>query len=167
MTPLGPQSVKNIPEPVDVWRVEIEGAAAPGPAVRRAERPSIAVLPFQNMNADPDQASLADGIVEDVITDLSRFRSLMVIARNSTFAYKAGGFDVRRVGEELGARYVIEGSVRRGGDRLRVTAELIGSATGAPVWAERWDRRLDDLFALQDEMTEAIVTRGGARSGRA
>ncbi|MFO7853900.1 MAG: adenylate/guanylate cyclase domain-containing protein [Paracoccaceae bacterium] len=158
MTPLGPQSVKNLPEPVEVWRVEVEGAAPPKPAARRAERPSIAVLPFQNMSAHPDQEFLADGIVEDVITELSRFRSLMVIARNSTFAYKAGGFDIRKVGEELGARYVVEGSVRRGGDRLRVTAQLIEAATGAHVWAERWDRKLDDLFALQDEMTEAIVS---------
>jgi adenylate cyclase len=158
MTPLGPQAVKNIPEPVEVWRVEIESAAAPAPADRKAERPSIAVLPFQNMSADPDQAFLADGIVEDVITELSRFRSLMVIARNSPFAYRDGGVDVRRVGEELGARYVVEGSVRRGGDRLRLTAQLIEAATGAHVWAGRWDRTMEDLFDLQDELTAAIVT---------
>ena len=158
MTPLGPQAVKNLPEPVEVWRVEVEGADAPLPQARRAERPSIAVLPFDNMSSDPDQEFLADGIVEDVITELSRFRSLMVIARNSTFAYKGAAKDVRRIGEELGARYVVEGSVRRGGDRLRVTAQLIEAATGAHVWADRWDRTLNDLFELQDELTQAIVT---------
>lgn len=157
-TALGPQPVKNLPEPVEAWRIEVAGAAAPRPPARPAERPSIAVLPFDNMSSDPDQEFLADGIVEDVITELSRFRSLMVIARNSTFAYKGAAKDVRRIGEELGARYVVEGSVRRGGARLRVTAQLIEAATGAHVWADRWDRTLDDLFALQDELTQAIVT---------
>lgn len=158
MTALGPQAVKNMPEPVEVWRVEVAGAEAPVVKVGRAERPSIAVLPFVNMSSDPDQSFLADGIVEDVITELSRFRSLMVIARNSTFAYKGMSRDVRLIGEELGTRYVVEGSVRRGGNRLRVTAQLIEAATGAHVWADRWDRTLDDLFELQDELTHAIVT---------
>ncbi len=158
MTALGPQQVKNLPRPVEAWRVEVPGADAPRPEARRAERPSIAVLPFDDMSADADQEFLADGIVEDVITELSRFRSLTVIARNSTFAYRGAATDVRRIGEALGARYVVEGSVRRGGSRLRVTAQLIEAATGAHVWADRWDRTLDDLFELQDELTQAIVT---------
>ncbi len=158
MTALGPQAVKNLPTPVEVWRVEVAGADVPKAPATRAERPSIAVLPFDNMSTDADQEFLADGIVEDVITELSRFRSLMVIARNSTFAYKGRATDIRRIGEELGARYVVEGSVRRGGNRLRVTAQLIEASTGAHVWADRWDRTLDDLFALQDELTQAIVT---------
>lgn len=158
MTTLGLQAVKNMPEPVDVWRVEVEGAEASKPAQVAAERPSIAVLPFANMSADQDQEFLADGIVEDVTTELSRFRSLMVIARNSTFAYKGASQDVRRIGKELDARYVVEGSVRRGGDRLRVTAQLIEASSGMHVWAGKWDRTLEDIFDLQDELTHAIVT---------
>lgn len=158
MTSLGPQAVKNMPEPVDVWRVEVEGAEAAKPAQVAAERPAIAVLPFANMSTDQDQEFLADGIVEDVITELSRFRSLMVIARNSTFAYKGAAQDVRRIGRELGARYVVEGSVRRSGDRLRVTAQLIEASSGTHVWAGKWDRTLEDIFDLQDELTNAIVT---------
>jgi len=158
MNALGPQAVKNMPEPVDVWRVEVEGAEAATPVRVAAERPSIAVLPFANMSSDQDQEFLADGIVEDVITELSRFRSLMVIARNSTFAYKGAAQDVRRVGTELGARYVVEGSVRRGGDRLRITAQLIEASSGAHVWAGKWDRTLEDIFDLQDALTHAIVT---------
>ena len=110
------------------------------------------------MSADQDQQFLADGIVEDVITELSRFRSLMVIARNSTFAYKNGSHDVRQIGKELGARYVVEGSIRRGGNRLRVSAQLIEAASGTHVWAEKWDRTLEDIFDLQDALTQAIVT---------
>ena len=158
MTTLGPHAVKNMPEPVDVWRVEVEGAEAAKPAQVVAERPSIAVLPFANMSADQDQEFLADGIVEDVITELSRFRSLMVIARNSTFAYKGASVDVRRIGKELGARYVVEGSVRRSGNRLRVTVQLIEASSGTHVWAGKWDRTLEDIFDLQDELTHAIVT---------
>lgn len=158
MTTLGPQAVKNMPEPVDVWRVEVEGADAAKPAQVAAERPSIAVLPFANMSADQDQEFLADGIVEDVITELSRFRSLMVIARNSTFAYKGASQDMRQIGKELGARYVVEGSVRRSGSRLRVTAQLIEASSGTHVWAGKWDRTLEDIFDLQDELTHAIVT---------
>ncbi len=158
MTSLGPQAVKNMPEPVDVWRVEVEGAEAAMPRQMAAERPSIAVLPFANMSKDQDQEFLADGIVEDVITELSRFRSLMVIARNSTFVYKGASQDVRLIGKELGARYIVEGSVRRGGNRLRVTAQLIEASSGTHVWAGKWDRTLEDIFDLQDELTHAIVT---------
>ncbi len=156
MTSLGPQMVKNIPEPIDVWRIDIAGSS---PVVAKKSEPSgIAVLPFDNMSADPEQAFFADGIVEDVITELSRFRSLLVIARNSTFAYKGSSKDVREIAEDLGVRYVVEGSVRRGGDRIRVTAQLIDAESGGHVWAERWDRIVDDLFAVQDELTAAIVT---------
>jgi adenylate cyclase len=158
MTSLGFQAVKNMPKSVEVWRVEVEGAELTKPTALPAERPSIAVLPFVNMSSDPDQEFLADGIVEDVITELSRFRSLLLIARNSTFAYKDAAQDVRQIGKELGVRYVVEGSVRRGGKRLRVTAQLIEAATGTHVWANRWDRTVDDLFDLQDELTHAIVT---------
>lgn len=158
MTALGPQSVKNMPDLVEVWRVEIPGARTSAAKPLRAERPSVAVLPFDNMSADPDQEFLADGIVEDVITELSRFRSLMVIARNTTFVFKGAARDVRRIGEELGAQYVVEGSVRRAGNRLRVTAQLVEAATGAHLWANRWDRTMDDVFELQDELTRAIVT---------
>lgn len=154
-TALGPQMVKNIPEPVEVWRIEIAGAAAP---VVDEIRASIAVLPFQNLSSDPEQEFLADGIVEDVVTELSRFRSLFVIARNSTSAYKNAAKDVRQIARELGARYVVEGSVRRSGQRLRLTAQLIDAETGVHLWAERWDRTIDDLFDLQDELTRAIVT---------
>ena len=158
MIALGPKSVKNIPRPVEVWRVEVPGIEAPETEPQRTERPSIAVLPFEKMSADQDQEFLADGIVEDVITELSKFRSLKVIARNSTFAYKGVAVDVRKIGEELGARYIVEGAVRRSGNRLRLTSQLIEAETGAHLWANRWDRTMDDLFDLQDELTHAIVT---------
>jgi TolB-like protein len=155
-TALGPQYVKNIPEPVEVWRLDIPGAATSAMA-QDGDRPSIAILPFDNMSADPDQEFLADGIVEDVTTELSRFRSLLVIARNSTFAYKGARKDIREIAKELDVRYVVEGSVRRAGNRLRVTAQLIEAATGAHLWAERWDRTMEDVFDLQDELTAAVV----------
>jgi adenylate cyclase len=157
LTPLGPQPMKNLPEPVEVWRVEVEGAEA-RPAVSAGTRPSIAVLPFDNMSRDADQDFLADGIVEDVITELSRFRDLTVIARNSSFSFRGQATDVRRIAEALGVRYVVEGSVRRAGGRLRLTAQLIDAADGSHVWAGRWDRTMADLFDLQDELTQAIVT---------
>ncbi len=157
-TDLGPQQVKNIPDPVEVWQVDIDGVAA-APARKRepAKRPSIVVLPFDNMSADADQEFLADGIVEDVTTELSRFRTLFVIARNSAFSYKGARKDVRAIAAELDVNYVVEGSVRRAGNRLRITAQLIEAATGAHIWAERWDRTMDDLFDVQDELTSAIV----------
>ncbi len=157
LTPLGPQPVKNLPEPVEVWRVEVEGVKA-APTVKAGTRPSIAVLSFDNMSRGADQDFLADGIVEDVITELSRFRDLTVIARNSSFSFRGQATDVRRIAEALGVRYVVEGSVRRAGDRLRLTAQLIDAADGSHVWAGRWDRTMADLFDLQDELTQAIVT---------
>ena len=122
------------------------------------DRPSIAVLPFQNMSGDPEQEYFADGVVEDIITALSRFSSLFVIARNSSFTYKARAVDVKRVGRELGVRYVLEGSVRKAWERMRITAQLIDAANGAHLWADRFDGALEDVFDLQDRVTEGVVT---------
>jgi len=120
-------------------------------------KPSIAVLPFQNMSGDPEQEYFADGIVEDIITALSRFRSLFVIARNSSFTYKGKAVDIKRVGRELGVRYVLEGSVRKSGGRVRISGQLIDSATGSHVWADRYDGKLEDVFELQDQITASVV----------
>jgi adenylate cyclase len=152
----GEVSLKNIDAPLRVWRWE--GEATPAKAVSGThERLSIAVLPFNNMSADPEQEFLADGISEDIITGLSKIRWFLVIARNSTFTYKGQAVDVKRVAAELGVRYVLEGSVRKAGNRIRVTAQLIDAATGLQVWAERYDRELADIFDLQDEITRTIV----------
>jgi adenylate cyclase len=133
-------------------------ASAPnGPALPLPDKPSIAVLPFLNMGNDPDQEYFVDGLAEDIITALSRFKSLFVIARNSSFIYKGRTVDVRQVGRELGVRYVLEGSVRKGGNRVRITAQLIDAISGAHVWAERYDRNLSDIFAVQDEMTASVA----------
>ena len=128
-----------------------------GPILTLPDKPSIAVLPFANLSGGPEQAYLADGIVEDIITELSRFSELFVIARNSSFQYKGKAIDVRQVGRELGVRYVLEGSVRRGSDRIRISAQLIDAATGGHRWAERYDRALADIFAVQDEVVSTIV----------
>ena len=127
------------------------------PATEPGSGPSIAVLPFVNLSDDPAQEYFADGMVEDIITGLSRLRWLFVIARNSTYAYKGTAPDVRQVASDLGVRYVLEGSVRRAGDQLRVTSQLIDASTGAQVWAERYDRAATDVFAVQDEITESVV----------
>jgi TolB-like protein/Flp pilus assembly protein TadD len=121
------------------------------------DKPSIAVLPFQNLSGDPEQEYFADGVVEDIITGLSRIKWLFVIARNSSFTYKGRAVDVKRVGRELGVRYVLEGSVRKSGDRVRISALLVEAETGVHLWAERYDRRLEDIFALQDEITLSVV----------
>ena len=164
---LGERSVKNIARPVRVYRVlrdSKEGTAVrrgPRPAVAQAvpplDGPSIAVLPFQNMSGDAEQEYFSDGITEDIITDLSKLSGLLVIARNSTFTYKGRHVDVRQVGREFGVNHVLEGSVRRAGDRVRITAQLLDSASGHHVWAERYDRNLEDIFAVQDEITREIV----------
>jgi adenylate cyclase len=158
---LGEQQLKNIPQPIRAYRVDIDGlvAAAPEQPVdaQLMEKSAVAVLPFNNMSGDPEQEYFADGLTEDIITSLSLWRSFPVIARNSTFAYKGKVPDIRRVAKELGARYVIEGSVRKGGDRVRITAQLIDAATGHHIWAERFDRKLEDIFELQDKVTERIV----------
>ncbi len=158
---LGERSVKNISDPVHVYRVALEPPVAGGGDAGASEamfrRPAIAVLPFENLSGDTEQDYFTDGLTEDIITALSLWRTFPVIARNSTFAYKGQSPDIRKVGEELGARYVLEGSVRRAGDRVRVTAQMINTETGHHVWAERYDRNLEDIFDLQDELTQQIV----------
>ena len=164
---MGEQAVKNIARPIGVHRIDFTENA--GPAVVKStvavpkyelagtDRPSIAVLPFANMSGDPEQEYFADGITEDIITDLSKIAELLVIARNSSFAYKGKNVDIRSVGRELGVRSVLEGSIRRINNRVRITAQLINAANGAHLWAERYDRDLTDIFAVQDEVTNHIV----------
>jgi adenylate cyclase len=158
---LGEQQVKNIARPVRVYRVRDAGARSPSvpaiPALALPNKPSVAVLPFTNMSSDPEQEFFADGIAEDVITAMSRYPSLFVIARNSSFTYKGRAVDVKQVGRELGVRYVLEGGLRKSGNRIRVTAQLVEAETGNHVWAERYDRDLADIFAVQDEITEAVT----------
>jgi TolB-like protein len=145
--------------------LETENAVAPPPKRSVAdidlslpERPSIAVLPFINMSSDPEQEYFSDGVSEDIITELSRFHSLFIIARNSTFIYKGRAVDVRTLSKELGVRYVLEGSIRRSTDRIRVTAQLIDALMGSHIWAERYDRVVQDIFAVQEEITQSIVS---------
>ncbi|WP_027245616.1 adenylate/guanylate cyclase domain-containing protein [Leisingera daeponensis] len=157
----GEQSLKNISEPVRVYRllldegapVAAEDASGPAPVVK----PTLAVLPFANMSGDPEQEFFADGLTEDILTELSRRHELFVISRNSTFVYKGQAVNIREVAEKLGARYIVEGSVRKGGNRLRITVQLIDSCNDSHIWAERYDRTLDDIFDIQDEVTSAIV----------
>src|SRR5262249_39914597 len=131
------------------------------------DRPSVAVLPFANLSGDPQDDYFSDGMTEDIITELSRFSELLVIERNSSFQYKSKAVDIRQVGRELGARYALGGSVRRSGDRIRITAQLIDAMTGAHCWAERYDRELHDTFAVQDEMARTIVALLAAHVSRA
>jgi adenylate cyclase len=165
-TDAGAQQVKNIDELVRVFRVAPIGTAPSGAAPSAGvltgpplpDKPSVAVLPFANLSSDPEQEFFADGIAEDIITALSRYPSLFVIARNSCFTYRGRAVDVKQVGRELGVRYVLEGSLRKVGNRIRVTAQLVEAETGNHVWAERYDRDLADIFAVQDEITEAVTT---------
>jgi len=150
---MGEQQLKNIAQPVRVYGVLSDSAPAQ-PMLPLPDKPSIAVLPFTNMSRDPDQEYFADGIVEDIITALSRFSSLFVIARNSTFTYKGRAVDAKKVGRELGVRYVLEGSVRRSGERLRVTVQLINADSGAHIWADTYNRTMADLFDVQDDITQ-------------
>jgi TolB-like protein/class 3 adenylate cyclase/Flp pilus assembly protein TadD len=162
-TDLGPQSVKNIEEPVRAFAI---GAAASAVAFMPGEgkplplpdKPSIAVLPFQNMSGDPEQEYFADGMVEDIISALSRNSGLFVIARNSSFTYKGKAVDIKQVGRELGVRYVLEGSVRKAGGRVRITGQLIEAHAGTHLWADKFDSMLDDLFDLQDRVTSSVVS---------
>jgi adenylate cyclase len=157
---MGPQEVKNIAEPVRTYRVQLGDVVSSviptkpdDELLPLPEKPSIAVLPFENMSGDPEQEYFSDGITEDLITALSRVRWLLVIARNTTFTYKGRAVDIKQVAEELGVRYVLEGSVRKSGNRVRITTQLIDGLTGNHVWAERYDRKLEDVFALQDELS--------------
>ncbi len=163
------QDLKNIARPVQVWRWPSSGAqqTAEGETLPLPDKPSVAVLPFDNMSGDPEQEYFADGITEDIITELSRFREFLVIARNSTFAYKGAAIDLTAVARELNARYIVEGSVRKAGNRVRVTAQLIEGATNTHLWADRFDGELTDIFALQDEITAAIVSAVAPRSVQA
>jgi TolB-like protein/class 3 adenylate cyclase/tetratricopeptide (TPR) repeat protein len=155
---LGEQTLKNIARPVRVYRLDLAGGGATRlPTLALPDKPSIAVLPFQNLSGDPEQEYFSDGMVEDIITGLSRIKWLFVIARNSSFAYKGRALDIKQVGRELGVRYVLEGSVRKAGNRLRITGQLIEAETGTHVWADRYDGVLEDVFDLQDRMTETIV----------
>ena len=170
---LGEHRVKNIVRPVCVFQVLLGETrlGAPTdvsqPVPGFGGRPAIAVLPFENMSGDPEQEYFADGIAEDILTRLAMWRWLPVIARNSSFTYKGRAIDVKDVGRELGARYVLEGSVRKAGNRVRISGQLIDSETGHHVWAERYDRALEDVFAVQDEITEAIVAALEPAVGRA
>jgi TolB-like protein/Tfp pilus assembly protein PilF len=160
----GERAVKNIPHPVRTYYVRDDASAvsgpleaAPEPGRALPERPAIAVLPFANMSGDPEQEYFADGMVEDIITDLSRFKELFVIARNSSFVYKGRAVDIQQVARELGVRYVLEGSVRKAGNRVRITGQLIDAATRAHLWADRFDGTLEDVFDLQDRITESVI----------
>ncbi len=161
---LGEKKVKNIDRPVQVWRwagdpnAATGGNTSAGQGLSLPDKPSIAVLPFTNMSGDPEQEFLADGLAEDIITALSKISEMFVIARNSTFAYKGKSPDIRQVAEELGVRSVLEGSIRRAGNRVRITAQLIDAESGSHLWAERYDRQVVDIFDLQDEITQEIVT---------
>ncbi|MDP6805731.1 MAG: adenylate/guanylate cyclase domain-containing protein [Rhodospirillales bacterium] len=155
---LGPQRVKNIAEPVPAFGVRLDaGGAAPAHDPALPDRPSIAVLAFDNMSGDAEQEYFSDGIAEDIITDISKISGLFVIARNSSFAYKGETVDVKRVARELGVKFVLEGSVRKAANRVRITAQLIDGSSGGHLWAERYDRVLEDIFAIQDEITRNIV----------
>jgi len=171
---LGEQQVKNITRPVRVYQIRPKSPLPPpppqagegsagsarvgaAPALTLPDKPSLAVLPFQNMSGDPEQEYFADGMVEEIITALSRIRWLFVIARNSTFTYKGRAIDVKQIGRELGVRYVLEGSVRKGGNRVRITAQLIEAETGAHLWADRFDGSLDDVFDLQDRVATSVA----------
>jgi TolB-like protein/class 3 adenylate cyclase/Tfp pilus assembly protein PilF len=155
---IGAQSLKNIAEPVRAYRVRPSGRPMTGrPVLVVPDKPSIAVLPFMNISGDPEQEYFADGMVEDITTALSRFRNLFVIARNSSFAYKNQAVDVKQIGRELGVRYVLEGSVRKAGNRVRITGQLIDTATGAHLWADRFDGDLAEVFDLQDRVATRVV----------
>ena len=171
---LGQTQLKNIVDPVRVYSLQVglpaqakpsapmataraDNEEKPAASLALPDKPSIAVLPFQNMSGDPEQEYFVDGMVEDIITGLSRIKRLFVIARNSSFTYKGRSVDIRQVGRELGVRYVLEGGVRKAGNRLRITTQLIEAETGAHLWADRFDGALDDVFELQDQITERVV----------
>ena len=173
---LGPQVLKNIAEPVPVFRVRLEPRSSTSPlaaserspeSLALPEKRSIVVLPFENLSEDPEQGYFSDGITEDIITELSKFRSLFVIARSSSFSFRGQSPEVKEVSRRLGVRYVVEGSVRRSGNRVRIAAQLIDAVADAHLWAERYDRVLEDIFTVQDEVTEAIVAAIAPELGKA
>jgi adenylate cyclase len=157
----GEKALKNIKQPVRVWTWAplngVDGENASDAPFALSDKPSIAVLPFDNMSGDAEQEYFADGVTEDIITALSRFRQLVVLARNTSFTYKGQSVDVKSVAQELNVRYVLEGSVRKVGNRVRVTAQLIAGASGNHLWADRFDRDLEDIFAVQDEITQVVA----------
>jgi len=156
----GEQSVKNVSAPVRVYSISFHQIPDPVPSSQErtiTDKPSIAVLPFDNLSGDPEQEYFSDGITEDIITALSHIRQFFVVARNSSFSYKGKSPDIRKVSEDLGVRYVLEGSVRKAGNRVRITAQLIEGESGNHLWAEKYDRELEDIFAVQDEITQTVV----------
>jgi adenylate cyclase len=164
ITDLGETKLKNIADPIRAYLLKVgvtaeprTTPATPAPAPSSPDNPSIAVLPFQNMSGDPEQEYFADGMVEEIITALSRFPQFFVIARNSSFTYKGRPVDVKQVGRELGVRYVLEGSVRKAGNRVRITGQLIDAANGVHLWADRFEGALADIFELQDQVTKCVV----------
>ena len=164
---MGEQNLKNVADPVRVYRIAAGQSAMVATTAKETlpltDKPSIAVLPFTNMGGDPEQEYFSDGITEDIITALAHFRDVSVIARNSSFAFKGQSPDVTEVGRKLGVQYVVEGSVRKVGDKVRITAQLIDASTGGHIWAQRYDRDLEDIFTMQDEVTETVV---GTLAGR-
>jgi adenylate cyclase len=159
-TDLGPTQLKNIAEPIRIYSLQAtapSGAKPAPPGLELPDKPSIAVLPFQNMSGDNEQEHFADGVVEDIITALSQFHELFVIARNSSFTYKGRAVDVRQVGRDLGVRYVLEGSVRKAANRVRITSQLIDATTGRHLWADRFDGEMADIFDLQDQVTTRVI----------
>ncbi|TJX00101.1 MAG: adenylate/guanylate cyclase domain-containing protein, partial [Mesorhizobium sp.] len=158
MEDLGEKTLKNISRPVRLYRIGLDSPVLPEVGAKRSiSKPSIVVLPFNNMSGDPEQEFFADGLTEDIITELSRHHELFVISRNSSFVYKNRAVNVREVAEKLDVQYLVEGSVRKIGDRVRVTVQLIDTANDAHIWADKYDRKLDDIFAIQDEVTAAIA----------
>jgi adenylate cyclase len=158
---MGEVEVKNIARPVRIFRVPVDymegSAVSAAPATALPDKPSIAVLPFDNMSGDPEQEFFADGLTEDILTALSRFHGLFVISRNSAFVYKGKATNLQEVAKDLGVQYIVEGSVRKAGNRVRITVQLIDAQSDRHIWAERYDRDLEDIFAVQDEVTSAIV----------
>ena len=154
---LGARSLKNIAEPVRVYRITGTPTVSVAAPKRAADKPSIAVLPFNNMSGDPEQEYFSDGITEDIITDLSKISGLHVVARNTVFTYKGKPIRVQQAAQELGVQFLLEGSVRKAGQRVRITGQLVDGKDGSHVWADRYDRDLTDIFAIQDEITHAIV----------
>jgi adenylate cyclase len=162
---LGEVKVKNIARPIRIISVKLSAVVRPTQGNQKdslssslsSDKPSIAILPFTNMSGDPEQAYFSDGITEDIITELSRFRNLFVVARNSSFAYKNRDTKIHEIAQELGVKYVLEGSIRKAGNRVRINAQLVEASTGNHLWAERYDRELGDIFAVQDELTRTIV----------